>query len=118
MNGEEQFALRSASSPRFSTQENECQSHYHSGLETGGPSNANTEYSLCFCLAEEQQQLAHSNQAESHTAVDHGAAQQNQQQQKQDYGDPGLNYCHFQPNNCHHHFGGDRLYFSILLYGC
>lgn len=38
----------------------------------------------CQLKAEEQQQLAHSNQAESHTAVDRGAAQQ----QKQDYGDP------------------------------
>lgn len=56
--------------------------------KTGGLSNANTLYSLCFCLAEEQQQLAHSNQAESHTAVDQGTAQ-HQQQQKQDYGDPG-----------------------------
>lgn len=53
--------------------------------ETGGPSNANTWYSLCFCLAEERQQLVHSNQAESHTAVDQGTAQQ----QKQDSGDPG-----------------------------
>lgn len=56
----------------------------------GGPYNANTLYSLCFYLVEEQQQLAHSNQAESHTAVDQGTAQQPQQEQKQDYGDPGL----------------------------
>lgn len=87
--------------------------------KTGGPSNANTKYSLCFCLAEEQQQLAHSNQAESHTAVDHRMAEQTQQQQKQDYSDPGLNCCHLQPNNCQHHFGGDGLtHFPILLYGC
>ncbi|KAL6086560.1 hypothetical protein STEG23_006874 [Scotinomys teguina] len=40
--------------------------------------------------AEEQQQLAHSNQAESHTAIDQGTAQQPQQQQKKDCGDPAV----------------------------
>lgn len=44
--------------------------------------------SNCQLKAEEQQQLAHSNQAESHTAVDQGTVQQPQQEQKQDYGDP------------------------------
>lgn len=44
----------------------------------------------CQLKAEEQQQLAHSNQAESHTAVDHGTAQQTQQQQKQECGDPAV----------------------------
>lgn len=40
----------------------------------------------CQLKVEEQQQLAHSNQAESHTAVDQGRAQQ----QKQDCGDPAM----------------------------
>ncbi|XP_036036268.1 multimerin-1 isoform X2 [Onychomys torridus] len=44
----------------------------------------------CQLKAEEQHQLAHSNQAESHTAVDQGMAQQPQQQQKQDCGDPAV----------------------------
>ncbi|CAH7144812.1 multimerin-1 isoform X2 [Phodopus roborovskii] len=44
----------------------------------------------CQLKAEEQQQLAHSNQAESHAAVDKGMAQQPQQEQKQDYGDPAV----------------------------
>ncbi|XP_035312606.1 multimerin-1 isoform X2 [Cricetulus griseus] len=44
----------------------------------------------CQLKVEEQQQLAHSNQAESHTAVDQGTAQQPQQEQKQDYGDPAV----------------------------
>ncbi|XP_052577391.1 multimerin-1 isoform X2 [Peromyscus californicus insignis] len=44
----------------------------------------------CQLKAEEQQQLAHSNQAESHTAVDQETAQQPQQQQKQDGGDPAV----------------------------
>ncbi|XP_041493450.1 multimerin-1 [Microtus oregoni] len=44
----------------------------------------------CQLKAEEEQQLAHSNQAESHTAVDHRTAEQTQQQQKQDYGDPAV----------------------------
>lgn len=40
----------------------------------------------CQLKVEEQQQLAHSNQAESHTAVDQGRAQQ----QKQNCGDPAM----------------------------
>lgn len=40
----------------------------------------------CQLKAEERQQLTHSNQAESHTAVDPGTAQQ----QKQDSGDPAM----------------------------
>ncbi|KAL1767949.1 multimerin-1 isoform X1 [Sigmodon hispidus] len=44
--------------------------------------------SNCQLKAQERQQLAHSNQAESHAAVDQRTAQQLQQQQKQDYGDP------------------------------
>ncbi|XP_059113885.1 multimerin-1 isoform X2 [Peromyscus eremicus] len=44
----------------------------------------------CQLKAEAQQQLAHSNQAESHTAVDQGTAQQPQQQQKQDCGDSAV----------------------------
>lgn len=40
----------------------------------------------CQLKVEERQQLAHSNQAESHTAVDQGTAQQ----QKQDSGDPAM----------------------------
>lgn len=40
----------------------------------------------CQLKAEERQQLAHSNQAESHTAVDQGTAQQ----QKQDSGDSAM----------------------------
>ncbi|XP_021116737.1 multimerin-1 isoform X2 [Heterocephalus glaber] len=42
----------------------------------------------CQLTAQEQQQLMHSNQAESHTAVDRGTVEQTQLQQQQDCGNP------------------------------
>ncbi|XP_046513403.1 multimerin-1 [Equus quagga] len=44
----------------------------------------------CQPKAQEQQDLIHSNQAESHTAVGRRTAEQQQQQQQQDCGDPAV----------------------------
>ncbi|XP_076998979.1 multimerin-1 [Tamandua tetradactyla] len=44
----------------------------------------------CQLKAQEQQQLIHSNQAESHAAVENGTVKQKHQQQPQDCGDPAV----------------------------
>nr|XP_005002721.1 multimerin-1 isoform X1 [Cavia porcellus]XP_013005556.1 multimerin-1 isoform X1 [Cavia porcellus]XP_013005557.1 multimerin-1 isoform X1 [Cavia porcellus] len=44
----------------------------------------------CQLKAQEQQQLMHSNQAESHTAIDRGTAEQMQLQQQQDCDNPAV----------------------------
>ena len=74
---------------RFSRRENECQPHYCAGLKKTRQSQYLTLSPLfCFCLAQEQQRLIHTHQAESHAAVGGGTAEQ-QPQQQQDCCDPG-----------------------------
>lgn len=92
MDGVERLTLQSSPTSCFSTQENECQPHLLLRSEKMRLFQCLTLslfFFFSFYLAQEQQQLMHSNQAESHTAIDRGTAEQMQLQQQQDCDNPG-----------------------------